>query len=114
MVKSVVTFDMDLFKLVMSMKEGLPFPLLRRELQRYIRAMTEEQKQDILNRREEIVNKWSEWKESNHYILVHVGFNDAEADMLDDKRLQSPGMRNVIKNRAIELGYLKPEVPLGL
>lgn len=108
-VKSAM-FDMDLFKLVMGMREGLPFPVLRREVQRYIRGMTEEQRQDILNRRQEIVNSWVEWKESNHYILTHIGFTDAEADVLGDKRLQSPGVRNVMRNRAVELGYLKPEV----
>ncbi len=69
--------------------------------------MSEEAKQDVLDRREEIVNKWIDWKESNHAILIRIGFSDAEATILDDKRLESPGMRNVIRNRAIELGYLK-------
>lgn len=110
MTRAGVVFDRELFELVMSMREGLPFPVLRKELQRYIRErMTEEQKQDILNRREEIVNNWLEWKESNHYLLMRIGFSSAEADVLCDKRLQSPGVRNVLKNRAVELGFLKPE-----
>jgi len=109
MVRGPVEFDMGLFKLIMSMREGLPFPLLRKEIQKYIRTMSEEAKQDILNRRQEILNNWVEWKDANHYVLTHIGFTDAEADMLDDKRLQSPGVRNVIRNRAIKLGYLEAD-----
>ncbi len=111
MIRTDVVFDMDLYKLVMSMREGLPFPLLRREIQKYVRTLTSQQKQAILDRRQEIVNAWLEWKDSNHYILMHLGFSDAEAAMLDDKRLQSPGVRNVLRNRAVELGYVQSEAP---
>jgi hypothetical protein len=103
------TFDVELFKLILSMREGLPFPVHRKEIQQYLRLLTSEEKQEIRDRREEIINKWVTWKESNHYVLTHIGFTDEMADMLDDKRLESPGMRQVLLNRAVELGYAKKD-----
>lgn len=98
-------FDQELFKLIMSMREGLPFPVLRKEVAKYIKTLTPEQRQEYIDRRDEILDEWSEWKESNHWVLMRIGFNDIEADLLDDKRLDSPGVRNVLRNRAVELGY---------
>ncbi len=109
MVVGNVKFDMELFKLVIGMREGLPFPLLRKEIQKYLRTMSPEQKQVILDKRQEIVNNWLDWKESNFYVLTHIGFTSTEAEMLKDKRLHSPGMRNVIRNRALELGFMRPD-----
>ena len=108
-----VKFDMELFKLVIGMREGLPFPLLRREIQKYLRTMTTEQKQTILDKRQEIVNSWLEWKEANYYVLTRLGFTAGEAEILKDKRLHSPGMRNVIRNRAMELGFMRPDPAEG-
>ena len=109
--KNKPSFDNDLFKLVLSMKEGLPYQLLRKEVGKYVKTLTPEQKQDLLNRRDEIMENWLEWKESNFWVLQKIGFEEAEADILQDKRLDSPGMRRVMVNRAVELGYLK-ESPL--
>lgn len=107
MIHGDVVFDVELFKLILNMREGLPFPLLRKEVQKYIRTLTSEQRQSYLDRRGDILSAWLGWKESNHVILMHIGFNEIEASILSDKRLQSPGMRNVMRNRAVELGYAR-------
>ena len=107
MAKSDRFFDFELFELIMSMREGLPFLVLRKEVTKYVRTLTSEQKQSYVDRRDEILDEWSDWRESNHWVLVRIGFNDIEADLLDDKRLESPGIRRVLKIRATEVGYLK-------
>jgi hypothetical protein len=104
------SYDKDLLNLIISMRECLPHRERRKDLQVYIRTLPKEVLQDILNRREQINEAWREWKESNYTILLRLGFNDIEADFLRDKRLDSPGMRRVILNRAVELKMAKPEV----
>jgi len=104
------SFDLELFKLVLSMREGLPYPLLRREITKYVKTLSEEQKQEVLGRRDEILEDWIGWKESNYWVLTRIGFTEEMTVLLQDKRLESPGMRRVIIHRAIELGYVKESV----
>ncbi len=95
--------DLKLYRFVMSQPVGLRHSEYRKELAGYVSCLSEEQKADLRERRYEILEAWADWIGDNREILLKLGFSTQEAEMLCDKRLNSPGVRNVIKNRAEEL-----------
>jgi len=95
--------DFGLYRFIMSQPIGLRHSEYRKELARYVTTLSEEAKEDLRERRFEILEAWAEWTGDNYEILLRLGFNTREAEMLRDKRLNSPGVRNVIKSRVEEL-----------
>lgn len=91
------------YKYVMSSPEGLQHREYRKGLARYVTQLPESVKQDILSRRDEIVVSEFEWRRRNSIMLSQLGFTPSECEMLADKRMDSPGMRNVIKLRVEEI-----------
>ena len=96
--------DFGLYRFIMGQPIGLRHEEYRKELARYVSTLTEEQKEDLRERRYEVLEAWAEWVGDNLEILLRLGFNTREAEMLRDKRINSPGMRNVIKVRVEETG----------
>jgi len=98
-----MVFDPKLFKQVLSQPEGMNHKEYRKALGRYISTLSEFERFQIQSRREEIEAAEAEWKELNHSVLRRLDFSEAEAGMLMDKRLDSPGMRLLIRKRAEEV-----------
>lgn len=103
-------FDPGLYGQVVSQPEGLRRPVYLKQLRVYVKAMTPEARALILARRDEIMEAFSEWKELNFLILTRLGFTEAEAELLKDKRLDSPGMRNVMRVRREEIANVKRQI----
>ena len=95
--------DLELYRFIMRQPVGLRHEEYRKELARYASTLTEEQKADLRERRYEILEAWADWINDNYEILLRLGFNTREAEMLRDKRLNSPGLRNCIKVRVEEI-----------
>ncbi len=95
--------DIGLYRFIMSQPVGLRHGEYRKELARYVTTLSDEAKEDLRERRYEILEAWAEWTGDNYEILLRLGFNTREAEMLRDKRINSPGVRNVIKMRVEEL-----------
>ncbi len=98
-----VIFDPRLFDKVLGQPEGMNHKEYRNVLARYVSTLSEVERVDVLSCREEIGAAEVEWKELNHGVLRRLGFSEAEAGMLCDKRLDSPGMRFLIRKRAEEV-----------
>lgn len=96
----MTTFDPKLCDKVLSQPEGMAHKEYRKVLARYVSTLTEAERSGIQARREEIEYAEEEWKELNLEVLLHLGFSAGEAAQLMDKRLDSPGMRTLIRNRA--------------
>jgi len=99
----MVTFDPKLYKRVLSQDEGMNHKEYRKVLARYVSTLSEVQRADILSRKDEILAAELEWRELNSEVLTRLGFNEVETGMLCDKRLDSPGVRMLIKRRADEI-----------
>lgn len=95
--------DLELYRFIMRQPVGLPHNEYRKELARYVTSLSEAEKQDLRDRRYEILEAWAEWTDDNYEILLRLGFNTKEADKLRDKRINSPGVRNVIRVRVEEI-----------
>ena len=90
-------FDYSLYLKIMSAPEGLPHREYAKALGRYVSTLSEEERQAVLRRRDEILDAEQEWKELNEGVLLRLGFTEDEAGTLYDKRLDSPGMRMLLK-----------------
>lgn len=99
----MATFDPKLYAKVIAQPEGMAHKEYRKVLARYVSTLTEEQRSDILARRRRIEEAKEEWEELNNEVLLRLGFGEGEAAMLMDKRLDSPGMRMLIRRRADEI-----------
>lgn len=109
----MATFDKQLYDKVLVQPEGLPHREYRKVLARYVSTLSEAERTDILSHRGEIEASEEEWRELNMEVLTRLGFSDGEASQLMDKRLDSPGMRILIRNRAEEVKKsLKAEATL--
>lgn len=95
--------DLELYRFIMRQPPGSRHSEYRKELARYVSQMSEADREDLRERRYEILENWAEWIGDNYEILRRLGFSTQEAEMLKDKRINSPGMRNVIKNRVEEV-----------
>ena len=95
--------DLELYRFIMRQPVGLRHGEYRKELARYVTTLSESVKADLRERRYEILEAWAEWIGDNYEILLRLGFNTREAEMLRDKRINSPGVRNVVKNRVEEI-----------
>ena len=95
--------DFGLYRFIMGQPVGLRHEEYRKELARYVSTLTEEQKADLRERRYEILEAWADWTDDNLEILLRLGFRYGEANMLRMNRINSPGVRNVIKTRVEEI-----------
>ena len=95
--------DLELYRFIMRQPVGLRHSEYRKEVARYVSQMSEADREDLRERRYEILENWAEWVGDNYEILLRLGFNVPEAEMLKDKRLTSPGLRNVISLRVKEM-----------
>ena len=94
-----------LYKQVMSVPEGLPHGEYRRLMRKHIRGMTQSEVAVILAREEEIeASSMEEWDLRRQIFLV-FGFMSAEASFLARCRLDSPGIRALIKERVAVTRY---------
>ena len=100
MVKSVLNQDvLRIYKKVMSVPEGLSGKEHRRLVRKYVREMDASEIDDIRSRSDEIEEQsWDEWHLRKE-ILMRLGFADAETQVLASCRLNSPGIRTLIKER---------------
>jgi len=95
--------DLGLYRFIMGQPVGLRHEEYRKELARYVSTLTEEQKADLRERRYEILEAWAGWTDDNYEVLLRLGFRPSEASMLRDKRINSLGVRRVIKMRVEEI-----------
>jgi len=93
----------------MALPEGLPWREYRREMRRYIREMSEEEKQDILDRQDEIDENSQESYEANESIFLELGFTQGETNVFARCRINSPGIRQIIAERVAITRYATPE-----
>lgn len=95
--------DAELYRFIMRQPVGLRHSEYRKVLASYVSTLSEAAKEDLRERRYEILEAWAEWVGDNYEILLRLGFRTNEAEILKDKRLNSPGMRNAIKVRVEDM-----------
>ena len=95
--------DLELYRFIMRQPTGLRHGDYRKELARYVSQLSEAEKADLRERRYEILEAWADWSGDNYEILLRLGFNTKEAEMLRMNRINAPGMRNVISVRVEEV-----------
>lgn len=90
---------LGIYKNVMAAPEGLTGKEHRKLTRKYIRVMSTSEVDDILSRSEEIEESgWEEWR-LRKTIFLELGFTGAEAQFFAKCRLNSPGIRVLIKER---------------
>jgi len=88
-----------IYKRVMSAPEGLSGKEHRRSVRKYVREMSPSEVDDVQGRAEEIEeHSWDEWL-LNREILMRLGFSNDETQVLARCRLNSPGIRILIRER---------------
>ena len=84
---------------VMDLPEGPTGKEYRRLVKVYVKGMGDDEKADIVSRREEIEERsWDEYL-LNKQIFLELGFTDAEASFYAKCRINSPGIREIITER---------------
>jgi len=81
----MATFDPKLYKRILGQDEGMNHKEYRKVLARYVSTLSEVQRNDILSRKDEILEAELEWRELNSEVLGRLGFNEVETGMLCDK-----------------------------
>ena len=90
---------LSIYKKVMSVPEGLSGAEHRKLTRRYVREMSDAEVDSVLSRKDEIEEtSWDEWRLRKD-IFLQLGFSDAEAQVFARCRLDSPGIRTIIKRR---------------
>ena len=88
-----------IYKRVMSVPEGLSGAEHKRLTRKYVREMDASEVNDVLSRADEIEKcSWDEWLLRKE-ILMRLGFSNSETQVLARCRLNSPGIRTLIKER---------------
>ena len=88
-----------IYKRVMSAPEGLSGKEHRRLTRKYVREMGASEVEDIRSRAGEIEeNSWDVWL-LNREVLMRLGFSNDETQVLARCRLNSPGIRTLIRER---------------
>lgn len=94
-----------IYKRVLAVPEGLSGKEHRRLVRKYVREMSLEEVEDIRSRSDEIEERnWDVWLLSKE-ILMRLGFSNDETQVLARCRLNSPGMRTLIKERVAVTKY---------
>ena len=90
---------LSVYKKVMAVPEGLSTKEQRKLIRKYVREADASEVNDILSRKDEIEEaSWEEWRLRKD-IFLQLGFSDAEAQSYAGCRLNSPGIRVLIKGR---------------
>jgi len=90
---------LSVYKKVMALPEGLSGAEHRKLTRRYVRSMSKDEVDSVLSRKDEIEEtSWDEWRLRKD-IFLQLGFSDAEAQVFARCRLDSPGIRTIIKRR---------------
>lgn len=88
-----------IYKKVMAVPEGPTGREYRKLTRKYVREMSSSEVSDVLSREAEIEERgWGEWRLRKE-ILMRLGFADGEAQFYARCRLNSPGIRILIKER---------------
>ena len=94
-----------IYKRVLAVPEGLSGAEHKRLVRKYVREMDEGTINDILAREAEIEERsWDEWL-LNREILMRLGFSSDETQVFARCRINSPGMRTLIKERVAITKY---------
>ena len=88
-----------LYKQIMSVPEGLPHREHRRLVRNYVREMSQDEVVDILRRRNEIEECGVDEYLLRRQVFLELGFMEAEAGFFARCRLDSPGIRTLVKER---------------
>lgn len=102
----MIKFDQKVYDSVMRLEDEPSYKLARKRTRRFVSKMSEVEKIAVLERSDEISEGEVEGQLENKSILERLGFTDEEAGVLMDKRLGTPGMKNLIAMRAREVGML--------
>ena len=94
-----------IYKRVMSVPEGLDSKGQRSLVRKHIREMSGDEIGSVLGRASEIEERsWEEWRLRKE-ILLQLGFMNTEAQFYARCRLNSPGIRTLIKERVGVVKY---------
>ena len=99
---------LKVYDYVMSIPEGLTHNELRKQTRKYVREMSVEHKQDILSRADEIESEAAEEFVLRKEILMTLGFSEPQAGFYAHYRLDSPGVRTIIKERVQATQHATP------
>jgi len=100
---------LTVYDYVMSLPEGLTHNELRKQTRKYVREMSVEHKQDVLSRADEIESEAAEEFVLRKEILMTLGFSEPQAGFYAHYRLDSPGIRTIIKERVQVTRHATPE-----
>jgi len=93
----------------MSAPEGLTHNELRKQTRKYVREMSDGHKQDILSRADEIESEAAEEFVLRKEIFLELGFSEPQAGFYAHYRLDSPGIRTIVKERVQATQHATPE-----
>ena len=98
---------LGVYRRVMALPEGPTSTEYRKDVRRQVRDLPQEYKDDILSRAEEIEERsWDDFL-ARQDILLELGFTSTEAAFLARCRLNSPGIRTLIKERVTITRFAK-------
>jgi len=97
-----------LYKQIMSQPEGLPHREYRRLVRDYVREMSPDDIGVLRSREEEIEADGIEEQMLRKEIFLELGFMDVEAGFFARCRLDSPGIRTLIRERVEFTQHAKP------
>ena len=88
-----------IYKEVMSTPEGPTHGELRKQTRKYVREMSDDDKQAIWSRADKIESEAAEEFVLRKEIFLELGFSEPQAGFYAQFRLDSPGIRTIIKER---------------
>jgi len=100
---------LKVYDYVMSLPEGPTHVEMRKRTRKYVREMSDESKQSILSRADEIESEAAEEFVLRKEIFMALGFNEVQAGFYANYRLDSPGIRTIIKERVQITQHATPD-----
>ena len=98
-----------IYKEVMAVPEGPNHIEARRLTRKYVREMSPDAVQRVLNNQDEIEERAMEEFFLRKELLMELGFMEGEAAFFARCRLNSPGIRTLLKERVQVTQYSTPE-----
>ena len=100
---------LTVYDYVMSLPEGPTHNELRKRTRKYVCEMSEVEKQAILSRADEIESVAAEEFVFRKEMLMELGFGEMQAGFYANYRLNSPGIRTLIKERVQVTQHATPD-----
>jgi len=100
---------LKVYDYVMGLPIGLTHNEMRKQTRKYVREMSEDERQAIWSRADVIEEKIAQDFVFNKEILMELGFSEIQAGFYANYRLNSPGIRQLILERVLLTRHATPD-----